>query len=55
MRARYFFYALLVTLFTTAINWGRMLDSSVNRGSGSSFSSHSYGGGSWGGGSGGHK
>jgi hypothetical protein len=59
MKNKFFIYAMLVTVLSSSVSWGRLLFSSRNAGSGSSWSSSSgSSGGSWGsgsGGGGGHK
>ncbi|WP_167758641.1 hypothetical protein [Zemynaea arenosa] len=57
MNPRFYVYALIVTLLSTAGSWMSLLSSSGSSGRGSSWTSHSYGGGTYGGGygGGGHK
>lgn len=57
MNNKYFLYALFVTVITTGTSWIKMIGSSTNTRSGSSWSSHSGGGGGYygGGSGGGHK
>lgn len=61
MKSKFTMYALVVTLLTSTISWGKFISSvgsgGRSSGSGSSWNSNTgYSGGSWGGGSsGGHK
>jgi hypothetical protein len=61
MNGKFLIYALVVSLLTTTLSWGRLLSSSANSSDGyrSGYSGSSWGsttgggGGSWGGGAGG--
>lgn len=50
MNTKYFIYAICITIVSTFLSWSSMIGSSVNRSSGSSWSSGSSYGGSSGGG-----